>query len=109
LEGAGLVERRPDPADRRARRVAVTDTGLSRLRELKDGLHHVEDSLLGPLADDERVVLRTLLQRVATKLAPANPGELAREFVETASPGLPVRPRRRHTTTTRSPAADRTR
>jgi DNA-binding MarR family transcriptional regulator len=87
LEGAGLVERRPDPADRRARRVTLTDAGTARLRELKGGLYHVEDRLLEPLDDDDRATLRVLLQRLATNLAPANPCEaspceIARELEE---------------------------
>ena len=45
LERAGLVERRPDPADRRARRVAITDSGRTLLRELKDRLRQAEDEL----------------------------------------------------------------
>jgi DNA-binding PadR family transcriptional regulator len=87
LEGAGLVERRPDPTDRRARRVTLTDKGLAWLRQLKAGLHHVEDRLLEPLDDDDRATLRTLLRRLATNLAPANPCEaspceMARELEE---------------------------
>ena len=94
LEGAGLVERRPDPADRRARRVALTETGVARLREMKARLRHVEDRLLEPLDSDERAVLRALLRRLATTVAPANPCEIVREFVE-ASAAPRVRPRRR--------------
>ena len=30
LEQAGLIERRPEPADRRARRVVATDAGRAR-------------------------------------------------------------------------------
>ena len=82
LESAGLVERRPDPADRRARRVTLTGPGLARLRELKAGLRHVEDRLLEPLDDDDRAVLRVLLQRLATNVAPANPCDMAREIEE---------------------------
>jgi DNA-binding MarR family transcriptional regulator len=87
LEGAGLVERRPDPADRRARRVTLTDAGVARLRELKAGLYHVEDRLLEPLDDDDRATLRVLLRRLATNVAPANPCEaspcdVARELEE---------------------------
>src|SRR5690349_15602383 len=73
LEAGGLVERRPDPADRRARRVALTERGRGRLEELKDDLRRAEDRLLEPLHDDERAVLRTLLRRLATGIAPANP------------------------------------
>jgi DNA-binding MarR family transcriptional regulator len=91
LEAAGLVERRPDPADRRARRVLLTDAGRTRLHELKARLQGVEDDLLAPLEGDERDVLRGLLTRVATAVAPANPCELARELAAAA----PERPRRR--------------
>jgi hypothetical protein len=73
----------------------LTDTGTARLRELKAGLRHVEDGLLEALDDDDRSVLRTLLQRLATTLAPANPCEIAREFAD-GGPVAHVRPRRRH-------------
>lgn len=84
LQNAGLVERRPDPTDRRARRVVLTSAGHDLLREVKDRLHDVEDALLAPLGDDERAVLRTLLRRLATTVAPANPCEIARQFGEGA-------------------------
>ena len=93
LEAAGLVERRPDPADRRARRVAPTPDGLALLREVKATLRDVEDGLLAPLDDEERVVLRGMLRRLATNVAPANPCEIAREFAE-GSPAARGRPRR---------------
>jgi DNA-binding MarR family transcriptional regulator len=93
LEAAGLVERRPDPADRRARRVASTPDGLALLCEVKATLRDVEDALLAPLDDHERVVLRGLLRRLATNVAPANPCEIAREFAE-SGPAPRARPRR---------------
>ncbi|GAA0948216.1 MarR family winged helix-turn-helix transcriptional regulator [Pseudonocardia zijingensis] len=65
LEKAGLVERKPDPADRRARRVLLTEAGTARLCAAERGLRKVEEHLLGPLDPDERHTLRTLLQRVA--------------------------------------------
>lgn len=97
LEAAGFVERRPDPADRRARRIALTASGSVRLQELKADLCQVEDRLLDPLDDDERAVLRAMLRRLATNLAPANPCEIARELAEAGSAPA-VRPRRRHAT-----------
>jgi DNA-binding MarR family transcriptional regulator len=93
LEAAGLVERRPDPADRRARRVAPTPDGLALLCQVKATLRDVEDALLAPLDDQERVVLRGLLRRLATNVAPANPCEIAREFAE-SGPAPRARPRR---------------
>jgi DNA-binding MarR family transcriptional regulator len=95
LEDAGLVERRPDPADRRARRVALTETGLSRLNELKRDLQEAENNLLEPLDNDERSTLRELLQRLATSMAPANPCQMAQECTEQDTADIRSRRRRR--------------
>ena len=79
LEDAELVERRPDPADRRARRVTLTETGQARLTELMCGLHSAEDDLLQPLDVEQRAQLRHLLRRLATSMAPANPCQVIEE------------------------------
>jgi DNA-binding MarR family transcriptional regulator len=65
LEKAGLVERKPDPADRRARRVVLTEAGQARLCDVERRLRRVEEHVLAPLDPAERDTLRTLLQRVA--------------------------------------------
>ncbi|TQM37588.1 MarR family winged helix-turn-helix transcriptional regulator [Pseudonocardia cypriaca] len=65
LEKAGLVERKPDPADRRARRVVLTEAGTARLCDVERRLRRVEEHVLGPLDPAERDTLRALLQRVA--------------------------------------------
>jgi DNA-binding MarR family transcriptional regulator len=65
LEAAGLVERRPDPADRRARRVVLTEAGNAQLCELERHLSRAEKHLLEPLEPAERDVLRNLLRRLA--------------------------------------------
>jgi Transcriptional regulators len=101
LEGAGLVERRPDPADRRARRVGLTDAGRSRLCDLERLLREAEDRLLDPLDPAERDALRGLLHRLATRSG-AGPGaacqvaeELNAADLGTTEPGAPRRGRRR--------------
>lgn len=68
LEKAGLVQRRPDPADRRARRVVSTEAGSALLCELERRLIAVEQDLLGPLGPDEATALRDMLQRLATRV-----------------------------------------
>ena len=73
LEQAGLVERRPDPADRRARRIVITDRGRSLLDDVRERMHDVEEHVLAPLAEADRATLRTLLRRLATAVAPADP------------------------------------
>ena len=80
LEEAGLVDRRPDPADRRARLVTITDIGRSRLAEFMCGLHRAEDDMLNPLDPEDRTHLRDLLRRLATTMAPANPCQVVEEF-----------------------------
>jgi DNA-binding MarR family transcriptional regulator len=67
LEGAGLVERRPDPADRRARQIVLTGPGRERLCALERDLRAAEDHVLEPLDEADRTVLRQLLQRLATR------------------------------------------
>jgi DNA-binding MarR family transcriptional regulator len=66
LEGAGLIERRPDPADRRARRILVTALGRERLGDLGQRLRAAEHHVLAGLATDaDRQTFRTLLQQLA--------------------------------------------
>lgn len=62
---AGLVERQLNPADRRARIVVATDSGLAMLTELQLQVAEAEESVLGALQTGEREVFRTLLLRVA--------------------------------------------
>jgi DNA-binding MarR family transcriptional regulator len=99
LEAEGLVERRPDPADRRARRVVATPAGRSRLVELDRGLRRAEASVLGPLAADEVAVFRRLLQRLATQGGDLSVDEACRAANEVddeeAAATSPARRRRR--------------
>ncbi|WP_327694590.1 MarR family winged helix-turn-helix transcriptional regulator [Streptomyces sp. NBC_00459] len=63
LESRDLVERRPDPSDRRVKLAACTDEGLRVARSLRDSLDFAREPLAG-LSDDERVLLRGLLLRM---------------------------------------------
>jgi DNA-binding MarR family transcriptional regulator len=72
LAEAGLIERRPDPADRRARRIVATARGRAVLDELGGQLRAAEDQLLAGLDDDtDRQTFRAQLQRVAVHAAAA--------------------------------------
>lgn len=65
LERTGLVERRPDPADRRARHIALTETGRSAYENARDQVAAVERGVLAGLDDESARRFRDLLHRAA--------------------------------------------
>ncbi|MEU3187859.1 MarR family winged helix-turn-helix transcriptional regulator [Streptomyces sp. NPDC006923] len=65
LEAHELISRRPDPRDRRARQVLITDTGRTRLKRVRHSLAAAEARLLVDLGAQDADQLRTLLSRVA--------------------------------------------
>jgi len=73
LEAAGLIERRPDPADRRARRVVATEHGANVLTELDLRLRAAEARVLDPLDKGERDSFRLQLRRLATRIDALDP------------------------------------
>ncbi len=72
LESRGLVERRPDPADRRVKLAVATQEGRQVARGLRESLRFAREPLAG-LSDDERLALRDLLRRMLGA-DPATPG-----------------------------------
>jgi DNA-binding MarR family transcriptional regulator len=64
LEGRGLVQRSPDPADGRRNVITITPAGAVHLRRLDQLLAGVQDELLAPLSPAERELLIGLLTRV---------------------------------------------
>jgi MarR family transcriptional regulator, transcriptional regulator for hemolysin len=77
LEAAGLVERRPNPADRRQRQVVATPEGRRTIEALCQRVVEAEDALLGALDLDERATLRRLVNKAACGLDAADPCEVA--------------------------------
>jgi MarR family transcriptional regulator for hemolysin len=69
LEEAGLVERRPDPNDRRARRLHLTDKSRQKLARLRERLEGLVDEILAGLSEAEREEFRRLLTVVRSNLA----------------------------------------
>ncbi|HZX39422.1 MAG TPA: MarR family transcriptional regulator [Streptomyces sp.] len=63
LESRGLVERRPDPTDRRVKVAAATPEGREVARDLRETLRFAREPLAA-LSAEERVSLRALLQRM---------------------------------------------
>jgi DNA-binding MarR family transcriptional regulator len=68
-----LVERAPDPADRRRNIITITPAGRRRLRRLGKQVASVQDDLLAPLSPDERDQLIRLLRRVVEHHADTRP------------------------------------
>ncbi len=68
LEEAGLVERRADPADRRAWRLFLTPRAHPILIELQAVAVSVRAEMLAGLSDDEEAALQSLLQRLRGNL-----------------------------------------
>ncbi|MET9463660.1 MarR family winged helix-turn-helix transcriptional regulator [Streptomyces sp. NPDC006544] len=68
-----LVERTPDPADRRRNVVTLTPLGRRRLRRLEQLLAAAQEELLSPLSTPEREQLTRLLGRLVAHHAPSGP------------------------------------
>ncbi|MDQ2661644.1 MAG: MarR family winged helix-turn-helix transcriptional regulator, partial [Actinomycetota bacterium] len=65
LEKEGLVERRPNPTDRRQRQVVATDRGRELIENACRRVVDAQEHLLGTLDNDERTALRRLLNKAA--------------------------------------------
>ncbi|RSN60834.1 MarR family transcriptional regulator [Amycolatopsis sp. WAC 04182] len=59
-----LVERAPDPADRRRNVISLTTAGKRQLRRLEKQLAERQDELLAPLSADERKRFTELLAKL---------------------------------------------
>lgn len=64
LEDRGLVERIPDPADRRATCVRLTDDGAGTMRELRQARDADADDYFAGLDERDRADLRRILTKL---------------------------------------------
>lgn len=64
LEGHRLVSRSPDPTDRRAQVVGLTDTGRTVVGEVAAARRRGADEVFGRLSDRDRETLRRILVRL---------------------------------------------
>jgi DNA-binding MarR family transcriptional regulator len=99
LEKAGLVQRRPDSADRRNKRIVATERGRTTWQATQVRLDHAEEHILAPLDPADRAVFRELLQRLAIRAQSLDPVADACQIVtdiapEDAAVHTPSRPRR---------------
>ncbi len=76
LQEAGLVERRADPADRRAWRLHLTDKARALLEEMRPMAFSLFDDAMTGLDPAERSDLFRMLERIRTNLSRRAPQEL---------------------------------
>lgn len=65
LEAAGLAERHVHEHDRRKRAIHLTPAGTQTLRRARKIVGRVAGELFGPLSEQERATLHTLLRKLA--------------------------------------------
>ncbi len=64
LERAGLVERRPDPKDRRGRQIALTEAGKRVIDDMIGRMVAMETAMLSVLTEAEQKRLNALLKKL---------------------------------------------
>lgn len=88
-----LVERTADPADRRRNIISITGTGRQQLGWLDERMAEIQDTLMAPLAPDERAQLKKLLATLLQHHSrPADAGPDAEQGEAGQHQGGPVSP-----------------
>ncbi|MBU2666998.1 winged helix DNA-binding protein [Actinoplanes bogorensis] len=67
LQRRGLIEREPDPADRRVRLLGLTDAGRRKQRAIQDEIRAGENELLSGFAPEDRDAFLRLLTRLSAR------------------------------------------
>lgn len=68
LEQRGLVERRVDPTDRRARRIHLTPQANAEIARIRNGLAAIEAEMLADLTDADMAAIVTTFARIAARI-----------------------------------------
>lgn len=68
LEAAGFIERRPDAADRRVKRVYLTNVGNQTIKEMRERSHEMSEEILEGLDGAQRLQLADMLNHVKQNL-----------------------------------------
>lgn len=73
METAGLVQRLPDPADRRARRLFTTELSRELLAPMRERAAGIYEQVQAGLSPDERRALLAALKTIISNLTAADP------------------------------------
>ncbi|MFD5567372.1 MarR family winged helix-turn-helix transcriptional regulator [Streptomyces cadmiisoli] len=95
LEEAGLVERKPDPADRRSRHIVATERGAELWDELHSQVDRIDRQLLSVLPEKSQTAFRDMLTVMARDVDAIERTLLGDRAGEPSGPDKPVRPSRR--------------
>jgi len=87
MEEDGWIERRPDPGDRRARRLVLTDKARPILARILQLSTEVRSEAFAGLADEEGRQLIDLLRRAHANLSERAPPLAGGEFADFNEPG----------------------
>jgi DNA-binding MarR family transcriptional regulator len=79
MEASGLVERQPDPNDRRARKLYTTEAGRALLEPMRDRAAAVYEQVQAGLSAEERAILQKGLRTVIANLSGAGAAADAEE------------------------------
>lgn len=71
MEEAGWIERHPDPADRRARLLRLTEKSRCIVAQLEAIIDRLFEDMLAGLDDEERDTLARMLDRIGENIAAA--------------------------------------
>jgi MarR family transcriptional regulator for hemolysin len=74
LQEAGLVERREDDEDRRAKAIHLTAKGRATVAQVEAVFREVRNQVLAPLSDKEIAIASGVLERILEALAALEDG-----------------------------------
>lgn len=69
LERDGMLQRQPDPHDRRAKRLSLTDSGRAAMQATEPMRRAMIDQIFGALDADERQQLESIIDKLAERVA----------------------------------------
>lgn len=79
LQAEGLVERREDPTDRRAKTLHLTATGEAKVEEINRVLRRVRANLLKDIGSDELAITFATLQRIEQRVSRLHEAKIVAE------------------------------